>query len=263
MVVLRVRFEQSPQLRFMLSAVAWPSDTMVIIQSKRGPELATVRGEPLPLDDKERYGQIVGKATTADLQRWKELKQKATEIKWALRATVRRKKLDLKVADVTFSLDEQLVTISYTTEQRIELGWMIEEIREYTAAKVNFLFVTPREQAQILGALGACGRENCSSQHLQEVLPITIRLARDQQLPLNTEKLSGPCGRLLCCLQFEHEQYKELLKALPKRNSHVCHETGCGKVIKLHPLLGTVDIATKEGVLYKVPANELKKTKPS
>ena len=74
-------------------------------------------------------------------------------------------------------------------------------------------------------------------------------MARDQQLPLNPEKLSGPCGRLLCCLQFEHTQYLDLLKDLPRKNARVCHEGSgaCGKVTKLHPLAGTVDVTTDQG----------------
>ena len=89
----------------------------------------------------------------------------------------------------------------------------------------------------MLGTLGACGRENCSSTHLQDFAPVSIRMARDQQLPLNPEKLSGPCGRLLCCLQYEHEQYLDLLRDLPRKNAKMCHEGSgaCGKVTDLRP----------------------------
>ena len=144
------------------------------------------------------------------------------------------------------------MTVSYSAEERLELSTLIQDMREQTRARVNFVAIGPREQAQIIGALGACGRENCSSNHLQEFAPVSIRMARDQQLPLNPEKLSGPCGRLLCCLQYEHAQYVELLRDMPRKNARVCHtETGaCGKVIKLHPLTNTVDVLGEDGAGY-------------
>ena len=94
---------------------------------------------------------------------------------------------------------------------------------------------------------------------MQELPPITIRMARDQQLPLNPDKLSGPCGRLMCCLQYEHPMYLELLRELPRRGTRACHSGSgaCGKVTKLHPLAGQVDLATEDGVLEHVPAQEL------
>ena len=83
-------------------------------------------------------------------------------------------------------------------------------------------------------------------------------MARDQQWPLNPVKISGPCGRLMCCLQYEHEMYLELLRELPRRGSRACHTSGaCGRVAKVNPLGGTVDLETEEGMLFAVPASEL------
>lgn len=260
MFVLPVRFERSPKLHPMLSEVAWPVGSRVIVQGKRGPEVATVRGEAGVPHPKERYGSVLGRATTQDLELWEELHRRAEDLKWLLRARIRERGLPVKLVAVEFTLDESLVTLSYSAEERIELTQLTAEVRQHTAARVNFAAIGPREQSQMLGALGACGRETCSSSFLQEFAPVSIRLARDQQLPLNPEKLSGPCGRLLCCLQYEHEQYLELLRDLPRKNASVCHESGaCGKVTKLHPLSGTVDVQTDSGVLQQVPVSELRR----
>jgi len=88
---------------------------------------------------------------------------------------------------------------------------------------------------------------------------VSIRMARDQQLPLNPEKISGPCGRLMCCLQYEHEVYKELLKGMPKKGGRACHEASgtCGRIVKLNPLKGTVDLRTEEGAVEEYPASEV------
>lgn len=262
MFVLPVRFERSPRLHPMLSEVPHPAGTRVVVQGKRGPEIATVRGEAGSPERQARYGSVLRAATATDLQTWEDLHRRAEDLKWLLRARARERRLPVKLVAVEFTLDESLVTISYSAEERIELGSLISELRAHTHARVNFAAIGPREQAQMLGTLGACGRENCSSTHLQDFAPVSIRMARDQQLPLNPEKLSGPCGRLLCCLQYEHEQYLELLRDLPRKNARMCHESSgaCGKVVKLHPLAGTVDLQTDQGTLFDVPAGELRRS---
>lgn len=261
MVVLPVRFERSPRLHPMLSEESYPVGARVVVQGKRGPEVATVRGTGEAPERNGRYGAVLRAATPQDLATWDELHRRAEDLKWLLRARARERRLAVKLVAVEFTLDESLVTISYSADERIELGSLISELRSHTRARVNFAAIGPREQAQMIGTLGACGRENCSSTHLQDFAPVSIRMARDQQLPLNPEKLSGPCGRLLCCLQYEHGQYLELLRDLPRKNARVCVEgTGaCGKVTKLHPLAGTVDIQTEQGVLFGLPASELRR----
>lgn len=102
--------------------------------------------------------------------------------------------------------------------------------------------------------------ESCCSTHLQDFAQVSIKMARDQQLPLSPEKISGPCGRLLCCLQYEHEHYQELLRDLPRKNAKVCtiHDV-CGKVAKLNPLAGTVDLITEEGSWVTAHKSELRR----
>ncbi|WP_291423935.1 stage 0 sporulation family protein [Deinococcus sp.] len=261
MFALPVRFERSPRLHPMLTEERHSVGTRVVVQGKRGPEIATVRGEAVAPNPQERYGAVLRAATADDLATWDALYRQSDDLKWLLRARTREQGLKVKIVAVEFTLDESLVTISYSADERIELGSLISALREKTRARVNFAAIGPREQAQMIGTLGACGRENCSSTHLQEFAPVSIRMARDQQLPLNPEKLSGPCGRLLCCLQYEHTQYLDLLGALPRKNARVCHDASgaCGKVTKLHPLLGTVDIYTDHGPVYDLPASELRR----
>ncbi|RTR26511.1 PSP1 domain-containing protein [Deinococcus radiophilus] len=257
-----VRYSRSPALCPVTSDQTYPSGTPVVVLSQRGPELAETRGE-IPSDhpqaQQQPAGQLLREATPEDLAAAAHLAQLAEDLKWALRAHARSLGLKVKIVQLEFTLDESLVTLSYSAEERLDLRGLISEVRSFTPARVNFMAVGAREQAVVLGALGACGRENCSSRFLQELPPITIRMARDQQLPLNPDKLSGPCGRLMCCLQYEHDMYNELLRDLPRKGSRACH-TGsgaCGKVIKLHPLAAQVDLATESGLLAGVPVSEL------
>jgi cell fate regulator YaaT (PSP1 superfamily) len=249
----------------MMTEQVYAVGQKVVVQGKRGPEVATVRGEPETMPQGGRYGMILQEASPEDLTRWAELGREAEDLKWLLRARARARELPVKIVAAEYTLDASLLTVSYSAEERIELSALIQDLRSHTRARVNFAAVGPREQAMMLGALGACGRENCSSHHLQEFAPVSIRMARDQQLPLNPEKLSGPCGRLLCCLQFEHTQYVELLREIPRKNAKVCVDGkngegsgACGKVVKLHPLQGTVDVYTDQGLIAEVPASELR-----
>lgn len=244
----------------MMTEQVYELGQRVVVQGKRGPEVATVRGEAQSMPVGGRYGVILQAASEGDLSRWHELGREAEDLKWLLRARARARGLPVKIVAAEYTLDASLLTVSYSAEDRIELSVLIQDLRPHTRARVNFAAVGPREQAMMLGVLGACGRENCSSHHLQEFAPVSIRMARDQQLPLNPEKLSGPCGRLLCCLQFEHTQYTELLREIPRKNAKVCVEGSgaCGKVVKLHPLQGTVDVYTDQGLLTEIPASELR-----
>nr|WP_245557584.1 stage 0 sporulation family protein [Deinococcus peraridilitoris] len=234
-------------------------DTRVVVHSRRGPEIARVRTEAELSPGAQQVGTIVRQATSEDLERWEELGREAEDLKWMLRARARSRGLHVKIVLCEFTLDGALLSVSYSADERIELGSLVQDLRGSTKAKINFTAVGPREQAMTLGALGSCGRENCSSTHLQDFAPVSIRMARDQQLPLNPEKLSGPCGRLLCCLQYEHSMYQELLKGLPRKNAKVCHtESGaCGKVVKLNPLQGTVDLYTDAGLMAGIRPDEI------
>lgn len=262
-MLLPVRLPGSPQLRGAHTEQPLAVGSRVVVQTPRGPQLAEVRGTPEQLPPTApRVGEVLRAANADDEARGRELVRKAEDLKWLLRARVRELALPVKLVAVEFSLDEGLVTLSYAAEERVNLGALIGPLRAHTPARVNFSAVHAREQAMLLGALGSCGQENCSSRHLQTFANVSIRMVRDQQLPLNTDKLTGPCGRLMCCLQYEHAMYRELLGELPPKGSRACTVSGaCGKVGKLNPLLGTAELHTEDGVLT-VPAAELRPPPP-
>ncbi|HWG84751.1 MAG TPA: stage 0 sporulation family protein [Deinococcales bacterium] len=255
-----IRFSNGPKIHpFEISAGAFPVNAQVVVQSRRGLEIGTVRSDAAS-GDTVPAGHIKRTATPEDLARWEELKREADDLKWFLRNRARERGLQVKVVAVEFTLDGTSVTISYSSEGRVELRGLTTDLAARTPALATFHAVGARDQARILGTLGSCGQENCSSLHLQDFAPVTIRMSRDQQLPLNPEKISGPCGRLLCCLQYEHDMYKELLAGLPRKGAKVCSTEGgaCGKVAKLNPLKGTVEVRTEEGQWFEARPEELR-----
>jgi cell fate regulator YaaT (PSP1 superfamily) len=257
-----IRFSNGPKIHaFEISGVPYPVNAQVVVQSKRGQEIGLVRTESDPPSSSGApVGHIKRLATEEDLKRWDELKTEAEDIKWFLRSRARERRLPLKVVAAEFTLDGKGLTISYSSEQRIDFRGLTSDLEARCEAAVTFHAVGARDQARIIGTLGVCGQENCSSLHLQDFAPVTIRMSRDQQLPLNPEKISGPCGRLLCCLQYEHDMYKELLAGLPRKGAKVCSTEGgsCGKVAKLNPLKGTVEVRTEEGQWFEARPEELR-----
>lgn len=253
-----VRFDNGPKLHYMEVPATSPAlGSRCVVSTRRGLELGLVRTEPKA--HPRPSGFFVREALSEDLAAYEQLKQRAEELKWLLKARAREAARGVKIVSLEFTLDESLLVVNYSSEGQAPLRVLAQELSQHTGARIEFASAGPRDQARILGALGACGTGTCSSTWLQSFNAVGIRMARDQQLPLNPEKISGPCGRLMCCLQYEHEMYLELLKELPRKGSKACHSKSgsCGRVAKVNPLAATVDLDTGEGVLSDLPASEL------
>lgn len=255
-----VKFDNGPRIHYIeVPGEAPAPGSRCVVTTRRGPELGLVRTEPVR--GQKASGRLIREADHVDLEQYELLRSKAEELKWLLRARARQHGLKLKIVAVEFTLDESLLVLSYTAEEQVPLRLLAQVLGAHTRARIEFSNVGPRDQARILGTLGSCGSGNCSSTFLQGFTAVSIRMARDQQLPLNPEKISGPCGRLMCCLQYEHEMYRELLKGMPKKGTRVCHTaTGaCGRIAKLNPLKGTAEIRNDEGGFSEHPVSELER----
>lgn len=255
-----VKFDNGPKLHYVEAPPTAPAiGTRCVVSTRRGLEVALVR--TLPRDHGRPSGHYVRDAEGDDLERYERLRHKAEELTWLLRARARQAGAEVKVVASEFTLDESVLVVSYTAEAQAPLRVMAQELMRHTAARLEFVNVGPRDQARMLGTIGGCGTGSCSSTWLQSFNAVSIRMARDQQLPLNPEKITGPCGRLMCCLQYEHDMYRDLLKGLPKKGVKACHEgTGvCGRVVKVNPLAGTVDLRTEEGSNHEFPADEVRR----
>ncbi len=257
-----VKFDNGPKIHYVeVEGEAPEAGSSCVVSTRRGPELALVRTGVRY--DQRPSGALKRTANRDDRESYRLLRERAEELKWLVRARARQRGLNIKIISVEFTLDESLLVLSYTAEEQVPLRVLAQELAPYTRARIEFSNVGPRDQARILGTLGSCGSGSCSSTWLQGFAAVSIRMARDQQLPLNPEKISGPCGRLMCCLQYEHEMYRELLKGMPRKGAKMCH-TGsgvCGRVTKLNPLKGTVELRTDEGGMVEHAVSELERLK--
>ena len=255
-----IKFDNGPKIHYMEVSPEVPDlGSLCIVKTRRGVEIGRVRTEAN--SHSQANGRVIRSALREDIERYRHLIAKADDLKWLVRARAREQGLKLKIVSLEFTLDEKLLIVNYSSERNASLQGLARLLKAHTSARTEFLNIGPRDQARIMGTLGACGDGSCSSTWLQEFKPVGIRMARDQQLPLNPDKITGPCGRLKCCLQYEHEQYKSLLKGMPKKGGRACHkESGtCGRIINLNPLKGTVEMRKDEGGTVQYPAEEVER----
>lgn len=234
-----------------------PVGSHVVVRQEGRLYLGQVRTPPT---EGRPEGEVLRLASKDDLDRAVRLKEKAEDALYLLRALFREKGLPGKPLLCEYDLEEKAlrVHLARLEGKKLPFGQIVKEARSRLGLRVELVLEGPREAAGLVGTLGACGMESCCSTWLQGFAPVSIRMARDQGLPLSPEKISGPCGRLLCCLAYEHPVYEELLKELPRKNARVCAKSGvCGKVVKHHPLAQAVDLQTPEGKVVTVHKSEL------
>lgn len=232
----------------------------VIVETTRGRQLGQVMILlPLGEDENKRdYKPILRKATAADLMSQKLWKARETE---AL-ITCREKAAEIggldgvKFVAAQYNFDGTLLTFLYSSEDKPNTTRLKSALQRSFKAKLELRQIGPRDVAKLLGGMGACGIQRCCSTFLTDFSPISIKMAKAQDISLNPSEITGMCGRLRCCLIYEYEQYVEARKQLPKRNKRVGTPHGEGKVIDVHPLRDAVTVLVEE-TQYLVQREEI------
>ncbi|MBE3520141.1 MAG: stage 0 sporulation family protein [Firmicutes bacterium] len=185
-----------------------PVGTRVVVETVRGTEIGTVvlPGREVP---EERVTQplkkVIRVVTADDLEREKENRQKAREALAIAKQKVLDRGLDMKLVDAEYTLDRSRVVIYFTADGRVDFRELVRDLASTLRSRVELRQIGVRDEAKILGGIGPCGRQLCCASFLSEFYPVSIRMAKEQNLSLNPAKISGVCGRLLCCLRFESE----------------------------------------------------------
>lgn len=237
----------------------------VLVNCEYGEELAKVVKilDENEIKDKE-YEPIVRKATEHDIKIIKENELKAKEALEFCRKEARKLNLTMKLLMAEYTFDSSKLIIYFVSEERVDFRDLVKIIASKYRARIELRQIGPRDETKLYQCLGICGREICCRNHLKDFEPVTIKMAKEQGLQINMPKLSGSCGKLMCCLRYEEEAYKENLKELPKVGDIVeVKEKGeSGKVVSVDILGLKVKIKfgeSKEDERYEVyPAKDLK-----
>ncbi len=220
----------------------------VIVESERGPIVATIAVGSRRQPSLDPLRRIVRMATANDEKAKEKNSGKEREAYVFCKQKIREKNLPMKLTRVEFPLvSSGKVLFYFASEDRIDFRDLVKDLAQRLHTRIEMRQIGARDEAKLVGGIGSCGRELCCSTWLPAFVPISIKMAKDQGLPLNPSKVSGQCGRLKCCLVYEQDLYKEMRKTLPKVGKRVSTPAGEGKVVELDVLRQKVRVWFDEG----------------
>jgi cell fate regulator YaaT (PSP1 superfamily) len=232
-MMMAVSFERRGQLHYLDPGSHRPAvGDKVLVPTDTGPEVAECIWAPQWIDD-DIGGLPVceGLATEADLRRYEGNKARRAEAKVVARRLVREHNLPMKVIAVDYISSAGRLIIYFSAPHRVDFRALVRDLSGRLRAKVELRQVGPRDEAKLQGGIGPCGRDLCCSTFLKDFEPVTIRMAKDQDLPVNPMRIAGACGRLMCCLKYEHPLYVDFKRHTPKLGSKVESAEGAGVVV--------------------------------
>ena len=274
--VLGVMFEITKKRYYfeVIDNTEYKKGDKVIVDTVRGKEVGVVYGEPRMLPEKELVlplKPVIKKADEDEIKRYNELKEESEKANKLCKERIIHHKLPMKLVGTEYTFDRSKLIFYFTAEGRIDFRDLVKDLANIFKLRIELRQIGVRDEARILGTIGICGKELCCRTFINKFDSVSIKMARDQGLVINPAKISGVCGRLLCCINYEYAQYEEVLRHYPAVNQLVKTPKGEGKVISISPLNGYlfVDVATigmmrfeiEEIKFNKKEANKLKNEK--
>ena len=225
----------------------------VVVETVRGVEMGEIISN---LRDVSMHTQntplkpVLRKASRRDREMYAENKDLAKEALTRCQEAVARLKLDMNLISCEYTLDRSKIIFVYVADERVDFRELLKELAGIFKCRIELRQIGPRDKAKIIGGLGTCGMETCCSRFMDDFDVVSINMAKNQLLALNIQKLSGQCGKLMCCLKFEDENYKQLRAGLPKMNAQVEYEGKLYRVTSMNVINGTAKLENRENVQF-------------
>ena len=243
-VQVRLR-EAGNVLNFIIGDLDLKRNDYCIIQSDRGLEYGQVVSDPHQATDEEltqEMKMVVRRITINDrYQIIKNIRDAKAAFKTCLEK-IREHNLPMKLVDIEYAFDRSKIVFYFTSDGRVDFRELVKDLARVFKSRIELRQIGVRDESKLIGGIGPCGLRICCASFLKAFDPINIRMAKDQNLSLNPTKISGVCGRLLCCLKYENETYCELGRKFPPKESIVAIPQGQGKIVDYNILGGTVKI---------------------
>jgi len=226
----------------------------VIVPTRYGNDLAINLGRiTSPVGIKQNdIVQVTRIADEKDLNKMTELKEKEKEAFKTFREKVEQHHLDMKLVAVHFLVGEQKALFFFSSENRVDFRELVKDLVSVFKMRIELRQIGVRDESRITGGLGVCGRPYCCHAVSDRLKPVSIRMAKDQNLSLNSMKISGQCGRLLCCLSYEYDWYAEARKKLPNEGIHVYYDGTNFRVTEVNPITSMIKMMGDDGRLLEV-----------
>lgn len=236
-------------------------NTDVVVETARGLEYGTIVVGPKEIEKQELVSPlkpIIRIATAEDTALYLENKEKAKETFELCQQKIKEHDLTMYLIDCEYTFDRNKLIFYFTAEGRIDFRELVKDLAAIFKTRIELRQIGVRDEAKSIGGLGPCGRRLCCSSWLGDFQPVSIKMAKDQSLSLNPTKISGICGRLFCCLKYEHDVYAEAIDAMPVVGALVKVEENKGKVIEINPLLEQVKIEFNDKTIKVCHREEVK-----
>jgi len=222
----------------------------LILEQERGLDYARVVAiggfTPL-LPETKLVKKIVRRATEEDLKQIEQNRTKAKDAANTCLSKIQEHKLPMKLVGAEFVFDSSKVIFYFTAEGRVDFRNLVKDLAKIFKVRIELKQIGVRDEARLFGGIGPCGRRLCCATFLKNFEPVSIKMAKEEGLPLNPPKISGICGRLMCCLDFEYETYKQFSRGLPRLGERLHTPEGKGKVISVNIFKRTVVLELDEG----------------
>jgi Uncharacterized homolog of PSP1 len=254
--VIQVRLREAGKITyFSTGGMKFKIGDNVIVEGDRGLDYGQVLSETeaiLDADLEEPIKKVIRKANPWDSHQIDKNKKKIEEVMDTCSKKIRERKLPMKLIDAEFSFDRSKIIFYFTADGRVDFRDLVKDLANAFKTRIELKQIGVRDEAKILGGLGPCGRALCCATYLKDFDPVTIKMAKEQNLPLNPTKISGLCGRLMCCLGYEYDSYKNLMKGLPREGETIKTEKGPGKVVSINALKRSVMVDLEDGSQLEV-----------
>lgn len=225
----------------------------VVVETVRGLEVGTIMKENQLFENVSTELEIkpvIRKATEKDLKDVEENKEAAKKAMVICEEAIQAQGLDMRLIEAEYTLDRSKIIFVYVADDRVDFRELLKDLATKFKCRIELRQIGPRNKAKIVGGLGTCGMETCCSRFLNDFDVVSINMAKNQMLALNVQKLSGQCGKLMCCLRYEDAQYKEMRAGLPKVNSQIEYKGNRYRVTSMNVLLKQAKIENKEDVQF-------------
>lgn len=245
--VIGVRFKDVGKIYYFApNSVPLKIGDYVIVETARGVECGQVAMANKQLEDTEilfPLKKMIRKATEKDLECLKQNKEKEKKAFKICEEKILQHNLDMKLVDVEYTLDNNKILFYFTADGRVDFRALVKDLASVFRTRIELRQIGVRDEAKMLGGIGVCGRPFCCSSFLGEFQPVSIKMAKEQGLSLSPVKISGTCGRLMCCLKYEQDAYSDLLRKTPKVGAIVNTPDGKGTVVEQNLITGVLKVS--------------------
>lgn len=259
--IVGVRFQQAGKVYYFDAAgIPLEINDYVIVETAHGQEIGKVVISPKQVifnEISEPLRPVIRKAQDDDIKQAHKQQEKAREAIAKCRELVKKSNLPMKPISAQYNLDGSYLTIFFCAEKRVDFRELVRELSRSLKTRVELRQVGARDEAKLIGGLGKCGFPLCCTTFLCDLAPVSIKMAKEQDLALNPMKTSGICGRLLCCLGYEYEQYRAMKEKMPLLGQEVSTKQGKAKVVGCNPLKEAVVVELESGVNVELPVTQI------